>query len=135
MGALKAALTAIFNTNNYTASTSGISSKKIPVTESSGLPTGQIGMAALASVMEGRDFTPLTSGDLNSYVTPGDRMVVSPSSSVSNRPITTATICVFVIGSSSYKFQLAFAPSQGTFYLRTYSGGWLAWKLVSMTAV
>lgn len=51
MGNLKAALTAIFNTNTYTSSTSGIASKKIPVTESNGLPSGQIGMSDLASVL------------------------------------------------------------------------------------
>lgn len=51
MGALKAALTAIFNANNYTSATSGIASKKIPVNESNGLPSGQIGMSDLASVL------------------------------------------------------------------------------------
>lgn len=53
MGALKSALTAIFNANNYTSSTSGIASKKIPVNESNGLPSGQIGMSDLASVLGG----------------------------------------------------------------------------------
>lgn len=75
MGTLKNALTAIFNANNYTSSTSGIASKKIPVTESNGLPSGQIGMSDLASVLGGIVTSYSTAIDLNDIIEIGGYFV------------------------------------------------------------
>lgn len=130
MGALKAALTAIFSANTYTSSTSGIASKKIPVTESNGLPSGQIGMSDLASVLGVFEYLGSFDGDMNtlrSNVTG----YLTRNSTATNAPdiATTAGACFCVIQNFSYPIQIVIGKDVVAFRNFLYSQ-WGAWKIL-----
>ena len=138
MGTLKNALTALFNANNYTPSTSGIASKKISVTETSGLPTGQIGMNDLASVLGalGSPITLTNSEDLDNIRDTGLYRWGSTGSGPANSPLTDGAGAAVVIKVNTItSIQVVFATSssdtqysgQPFMTVRVYSNGWRPW--------
>ena len=138
MGALKSALTAIFNANNYTASTSGISNKNIPVNESSGLPSGQIGMSELASFVNQTQFTYLSNDDdLNNYVGNGLRLQGNGSDSILNKPDSSLhNFIVFVFKQSNNRYiQVMIVINSEEIYYRVYSTIWKNWWKVNATKI
>jgi len=138
MGALKTALTAIFNANNYNSSSSGIASKNIPVTESSGLPSGQISMDNLAKVL-GIGKGSLTSSDDLNDKTPGVLICnASRDGTPQNWPsgVTGSNliyICLFGGSGSSWGIQLCFSANGSSAYRMVFSSTFGQWNTITST--
>jgi hypothetical protein len=130
MGALKSALTAIFNANNYTSSSSGIASKKIPVNESNGLPSGQIGMSDLASVL----------GDGSIQIDNANNCIKAgtynfPDTAIGH-PTGNGHMSLEVITWTSFVKQTATRAVNGEIYVRAYNfnnGTWTPWYQVQVS--
>jgi len=145
MGALKAALTAIFNANNYTSATDGIKDKTVPVAESNGLPSGKIGMRELSTLI-GMTYITVESGtNLDNIKDAGFYAVGSQSvaQSITGGPTgfspSSGFVIVFLSGYTnnsnqstrrSYGFQIILYRND-IYYRYLASGTWGAWKTLT----
>lgn len=61
----------------------------------------------------------VTSGSLNTCNEPGKKYYIPASANISDRPSTSNTLLVFVIGGYKFRIQLACNAMGGLFFLRT----------------